>query len=469
MTRKQKKILTILSCNLLFLVAVALIWTFLLNPVIRFPEEAVVLEKGWEYPALDFIEKTNGTVTPERVLMYTDEVGERDFEYSVKRWLFTKTYSLHYEVVDTTPPEITLLTDRIALEIGTPYTEADMLMNVTADEGEFTFETDYDPAFPGSYTVNVTATDPSGNRSDARYEIIVGDTEAPMVFRSGNGAQYEIGEEFDITRLLSYGDNADPAPVLETRGDVDTSEVGSYTVHASLTDVSGNRTDWDFTVEVVEEIETDDTQPPFYPFSDFMADHAGEGRHFGIDISRWQGDIDFNKVKNAGCEFVIMRIGYSEEGELFLEKYYEQNIERAKSAGIPVGLYVFSYESTEEQVRASTRMLLKQIEGMDLELPIVFDWENFSHFQQYGISFQELNHLYDVFEEEVTAAGYDSMLYGSKFYLQNVWKHTDTRPIWLAHFTSQTNYEGQYSIWQASATGKLPGIDAYVDMNILYD
>jgi GH25 family lysozyme M1 (1,4-beta-N-acetylmuramidase) len=114
-------------------------------------------------------------------------------------------------------------------------------------------------------------------------------------------------------------------------------------------------------------------------------------------------------------------------------------------------------------------MLLKQIEGMNLELPIVFDWENFSHFQQYGISFQQLNHLYDVFEEEVTAAGYDSMLYGSKYYLQAVWAHTDTRPVWLAHFTSQTNYEGPYKIWQASATGQVPGIDAYVDMNILYD
>ena len=381
MTEKRKKILTVLICNLLLLIAVALIWNLLLKPVIEFPEEEIVLEKGWDYWAYDFIKKTNGEVTSERDLLYTDEVGEYDFQYDVKRFLITRTYPLHYTVVDTTPPEITLLTDKIALDVGTPYTEDDMRMNTLVDEGELTFDTDYDPAFPGSYTVNVTAIDPSGNRTDAKYEIIVGDNEAPLVFRSGNGAQYEIGEEFNISRLLSYGDNADPAPVMVTSGDVDTSEVGKYTVHASLTDVSGNKTEWDFTVEVVEEIETDDTQPPFYPFSSFKEDHAGDGMHYGIDISRWQGDIDFNKVKNAGVEFVIMRIGYSEEGELFLDKYYEQNISRAKAAGVPVGLYVFSYESTEEQVRASTQMLLKQIEGMELELPIVFDWENFSHFQ----------------------------------------------------------------------------------------
>lgn len=468
MTKKQKKVLKILAGNLAILVAIALLWAFLLNPKVRFTEEAPVLEKGEDYPALRFIQKANGEVTPERASLDTEEVGEHQISYSVKRGLFTKTYELNYTVVDTTPPRITVLTDKVVLDVGTPYTEEEMRSNILVDEGELSFETDYDPAFSGDYYVTVTAVDGSGNRSAARYDIFVGDKEAPVVFRSGNGTVIEVGDEFHVEKVISYGDNVDPSPVLETSGSINVYEVGKQTMHASLTDASGNRTDWDITVEVVEEIEADKPSEDFYPFSDFMADHAGEGK-FGIDVSRWQGDIDFNKIKAAGCEFVIMRIGYSENGELFLDKYFEQNFEGAKNAGMPFGVYVFSYDNNEEDVRSSTQMLIQALNGEQLALPVVFDWENFGSFQNYDLSFQGLNHLYDVFEEEVTGSGYDCMLYGSKFYLTSVWKHTDTRPVWLAHFTSKTNYEGPYRIWQASAIGRIDGINAYVDMNILYD
>ena len=469
MTRTKRNILTILVCNLIFLIAVALLWHFFIDPVVSFTEECPVLEKGERYRAGDYIADKRGEVTPESNFLDTDKVGEYSSTYTVKNWMFTKTYDLMYKVVDTTPPQITVITEKLVLEPGTPYSAADMEQNITVDEGDLAFESDYDPDFPGEYYVKVTAVDESGNRSETKYEIIVGDDEPPMVFRSGNGTLLEIGDEVELENLLSYGDNADPSPHLELTGTYDKNEVGKYPIHAVLTDVSGNKTEWDFTIEVAEDVPTDDTQPDFYPFSQFKADHAGEGLHYGIDVSRWQGDIDFQKVKNAGCEFVIMRIGYSEDGELFLDKYFRQNYERAKSAGIPVGVYVFSYEGNEEDVRRSTQMLIDELGGEALEMPIVFDWENFSHFQNYSISFRTLNHLYDVFEEIVTASGYDCMLYGSKYYLQAVWKNTDTRPVWLAHFTSRTNYEGPYRIWQASATGKIDGIDAYVDMNILYE
>ena len=468
MTKKRKTILAILACNLIFLVALCFVWHYFLNPKVLFTAEEPVLEKGEKYPVEDFISEVNGEVTVDRNFLDTEKVGDHQLTYSVKKLLVTKQYDLHYKVVDTTPPHITVLTDKLALDVGTPHTETEMRDNILVDEGKIYFETDYDPLFPGDYTVHVTAIDESGNKAESLYEIIVGDVEAPVVFRNGNGTVIEVGDELNINRILSYGDNADSSPVLETSGSVNIYEVGKYPIHASLTDASGNKTEWDFTVEVVEDIPEEEQEVKYYPFSQFVADHAGDNRKFGIDVSRWQGDIDFRAVKNAGCEFVIMRIGYSEDGELFLDKYFEQNFERAKSAGLPVGVYVFSYEGNEEDVRASTKMLIEKLGGESLELPIVFDWENFSHYQEYSVSFQGLNHLYDVFEEEVTAAGYDCMLDGSKYYLTAVWKHTDTRPVWLAHFTSQTNYEGPYRIWQASANGKIDGIDGYVDMNIMY-
>ena len=468
MTRKQKSILTILACNLIFLTGVALLWNLFIKPTVSFTEEYPVLEKGEKYRAGDYIADKRGEVTFESNYLDTERTGEHQNTYTVKNWGFTRTYDMPYMVVDTTPPQITVLTEKVVLEPGTLYAAEDMLQNVTVDEGELTFDSDFDPSFPGDYYVKITAVDESGNTSEAFYQIIVGDNEAPLVFRSGSGTLLEIGDDVEIRDLLSYGDNYDPSPQLEITGTYNKNEVGIYPIHAVLTDASWNKTEWDFSIEVVEEIPTDDTQPDYYPFSQFRADHPGEGLHYGIDVSRWQGDIDFQAVKNAGCEFVIMRIGYSEDGELFLDKYFRQNYERAKSVGMPVGVYVFSYESTEEDVRKSTQMIFDELGGDELEMPIVFDWENFSRFQNYNISFRTLNHLYDVFEEMVTENGYDCMLYGSKYYLQAVWKNTDTRPIWLAHFISQTNYAGPYRIWQASATGKIDGIDGYVDMNILY-
>ena len=105
---------------------------------------------------------------------------------------------------------------------------------------------------------------------------------------------------------------------------------------------------------------------------------------------------------------------------------------------------------------------------MKLELPVVFDWETFGRFQNYEMSFHDLNHLYDVFEEEVTKRGYESMLYGSKFYLDVVWKDTDIRPIWLAHYTSWSSFEDPYIFWQVSDHGQIDGIDGHCDFNIMF-
>ena len=449
--------------------AIALVWTFLFNPSIRFTESEVVLEKGEVYFAQQFVQKANGTVTPEQEQMDTATIGAKELVYTVQKGPFRKEHILSYEVVDTRPPQLSVLSSSIQVEAGTSLTEEWMKENISVDEGTLTFSTDYDATAAGYYTVSVKAVDESGNESSCTYEVVVEDREAPLVFRNGDGTQIELGEEFQLGRTISYGDNTDPAPVLETEGRVNTAQVGKYPIRATLTDASGNQTKWSFTVEVVEEVPEPEDDNSYYAFSDFMADHAGPNRQFGIDVSRWQGDIDFQKVKEAGCAFVIMRIGYSEEGVFSTDTYFRQNFENAKKVGLPIGIYLFSYDNNEEDVRSSARMMFEELGEETLQMPVVFDWENFYYFQNYGISFQQLNHLYDVFAEEVTNRGYDCMLYGSKTYLQSVWKHTDSRPVWLAHFTSKTTYEGPYRIWQASARGRIPGIDGYVDMNILYE
>ena len=146
----------------------------------------------------------------------------------------------------------------------------------------------------------------------------------------------------------------------------------------------------------------------------------------------------------------------------------EQALAKAKAAGLPVGVYLFSYDYLESEMLTALEDVFEELGDTKLELPLIFDWENFGRFQNYEMSFLQLNRMYDVFEEQVEAHGYRSMLYGSRYYLANIWQKTDTRPIWLAQYNSVPTYEGQFEIWQRTDVGVIDGIDGKVDLNILY-
>ena len=161
------------------------------------------------------------------------------------------------------------------------------------------------------------------------YTVI--DTEPPLKIWSGDGTVIEKGSEFDISDVIGYGDNADPRPVLEVEGKVDTGTTGKYPLHVTVTDSSGNSTDWDLTVVVADSVPAYTDDSPRINFKDFASEYAGTGRSFGIDVSVWQGDINFKKVKAAGCDFVFIRIGYSADGEVTEDSKFAQNIERARA------------------------------------------------------------------------------------------------------------------------------------------
>lgn len=298
------------------------------------------------------------------------------------------------------------------------------------------------------------------------YTVV--DTVKPLQLWSGDGTVLERGTEFDINNVIGYGDNADPKPQLKVDGEVDMSKNGKYPLHVTVTDASGNSIDWKLTVTVADKVPVYQDDSPRTDFADFVSSYKGDGRSFGIDVSVWQGDIDFEKVKKAGCEFVIIRAGYSVDGAVEEDSKFRQNYDAAKAAGLKVGVYLYSYDNTEEKVRASADWIAEQLGGDKLDLPVVFDWEDFGKFQTYEMSFTDLNSFYDAFADQLSKSGYDAMLYSSKNYLEKVWEETDTRPVWLAHYTDKTDYKGPYKMWQASQTGRIGGIDADVDMDILY-
>lgn len=299
------------------------------------------------------------------------------------------------------------------------------------------------------------------------YTVV--DTVAPLQLWSGDGSVIEQGSDFDITDYIAYGDNADPAPSVKLDGKVDTSVCGSYPLHVTVTDASGNATEWDLTIDVADSMPSYEDNSERTPFADFVSAYKKDGRTFGIDVSDWQDEIDFEAVKAAGCEFVIIRIGYSEDGEMTIDKRFDENYKKAKAAGLRIGVYVYTTDNTEEKIRAVADQITEKLGGEALDLPVAFDWEDFGRFQTYGMSFTELNRLYDAFADQLSQSGCECMLYGSRNALEKVWEDTDTRPVWLAHYTDKTDYEGGYSIWQASCTGRIDGISTDVDMDILYD
>ncbi len=350
---------------------------------------------------------------------------------------------------------------------------APSMQYVKEAEGEISAGADYlTTDQTGSGEVVYTVTKPlfgglMNPSKEFKMTYTVTDSIPPVKIWSWDGAVLERGTEFDINDVIAYGDNADPSPLVSVDGEVNMKKNGKYPLHVKVTDASGNKTEWDLTVEVADEVPVYEDNSPRTAFADFVSANKGDKLSFGIDVSAWQDDIDFKAVKKAGCEFVIIRIGYTSDGEINTDKRFHNNFKNAREAGLKTGVYLYSTDNTEKSVRASADWIIETLDGANLDFPVAFDWEDFGNFQDYGMNFFELNKLYDAFADELSQAGYGCMLYGSKNYLENMWEDTDVRPVWLAHYTEKTDYKGPYLMWQASCTGKISGISGDVDMDIL--
>lgn len=186
----------------------------------------------------------------------------------------------------------------------------------------------------------------------------------------------------------------------------------------------------------------------------------------GIDVSEWQGDIDFAKVKASGIDFVIIRAGF---GKYIKQKdpKFEQNYKRAKAAHLNVGVYWYSYAATVEDARREADICLEVIKGKQFEYPIYFDLEEQSQFAK-GRTF--CSDLVKAFCDRLEKAGYFAGLYISRSPLQQYISADVAKryALWIAEYGSKCNYNGTYGIWQYSSTGRVNGISGSVDMDISY-
>lgn len=201
----------------------------------------------------------------------------------------------------------------------------------------------------------------------------------------------------------------------------------------------------------------------------------------GIDVSKWNGDIDWAKVKAQGIEYAIIRVGYrgyGSAGTLVLDETFHENISEAIANDIKVGVYFFTQAINTAEAVEEAQFVLKQIEGYKLDLPVVFDIEDamtsngdIGRVDAADLTRQQYTDLCIAFCDAIIEAGCEAMVYGNPNWFTTILyidQLEDKYPIWLAHYVSDTNYAGKYEIWQYSNVGVMNGIPEYVDLNIVY-
>lgn len=319
-------------------------------------------------------------------------------------------------------------------------------------------------------TINYLDNNKDKRSIDVNIKVI--DSDKPTIMNARN-ITVGLNEEPDFKNNVMIGDNADRDPKVEVVGNYDITKVGTYSVKYVVTDKANNQSEQWFKIIVIDKSKKGSSNNTSYThdnydFNTFIEEYKTNNTNLGIDVSKWQGEINWNRVKNAGCEFAMIRVGYQkgQNGELMLDPYFENNIKGANKVGIPVGLYFYSYAGSKDDAISQAKWIAKQIKNYKIDLPIAFDWENWTSFRNYNLNFLDMNQIVQTFINEIEKEGYKGMLYSSKSYLEAIWNDFDT--IWLAHYTKNTNYQGDYLIWQMSNVGKIDGIAGDVDLNIMY-
>lgn len=308
------------------------------------------------------------------------------------------------------------------------------------------------------------------------YEVV---DKTPPVVWLGNSYSVTVGTSPDFYKNILCGDDLDDYPLCKIEGEYNLNKAGTYKVEFVASDFSGNVIRKPFTLYVKDPNKqpTPAPQQPQQPvvvnrtyFEDVKKQYKNEKTKIGIDVSRYQGDIDFEAVAAAGVEFAILRVGgtLGINADYFLDAKFIQNIEGFKRVGIPVGIYFFSYAPSKEAAIKDAEWVYEQIKNYDIELPVVYDWENWSFYNEFHLSFSNLTKNAEAFLDTLKRKGYEGMLYSSKNYLEQIWLKTDY-PIWIAHYTKDPNisYE-QYHYWQLCDNGLVDGITGNVDIDIMY-
>lgn len=195
----------------------------------------------------------------------------------------------------------------------------------------------------------------------------------------------------------------------------------------------------------------------------------------GIDVSNHQGYINWEKVKASGIDFAILRIGYrgyAQEGTLNIDKEFKRNIENAQAAGIDIGVYIFSQAINEDEAREEAEFVIKNLEGYNLQLPVVYDPESIldAKARTDDVSGEQFTKNTILFCEMISDAGYEPMIYSNMLWeaFQFDMEQLGSYPFWYADYEKYPQTPYAYEMWQYSNVGRVNGIDGAVDLDIQF-
>ncbi len=198
----------------------------------------------------------------------------------------------------------------------------------------------------------------------------------------------------------------------------------------------------------------------------------------GIDVSVWQEDIDWEKVAASGVKFAMVRLayrGWGPDGRLGIDPQGEAHLQGALDAGLKVGVYIYSQATNVQEAIEEARYLLDLLDGRPLDMPVVFDWEvptETNYPRTRNVKAKTIQACAMAFCAEIRAAGYQPMVYFNQRQGLTKYNLEELRAagieLWLAMYEKAMTYQYKVQMWQYTETGKVPGIEGYVDIDLYF-
>lgn len=283
-------------------------------------------------------------------------------------------------------------------------------------------------------------------------------------------ALYEAG--------IVNGDGSGQTLVYHPESSITRAEISAIIWRIQNTDVHAGQIQYkSYWVDILEDVPVNTYDAACFSLSDgrMRYDAPGVDTRTGIDVSVYQGDIDWEAVKADGIDYAIIRLGfrgYGSTGSMNLDENFIANIEGATAAGLDVGVYFFSQAITPEEAREEAEFVLHYLEGYELTYPVVFDWEVIGKTtaRTYGLDTRTLCESANAFCSMIEDAGYQAMIYITSYagYVKYDLSEVSEYDLWFAQYADVPTFYYDFAMWQYSSSGRVNGIRGDVDMNISF-